>query len=454
MGSEGVGPTLGEVVGLIRGTTYKSSLLGQSGPVLLGLGTIQRNGGFRADNLKTYGGDSKPKLLLYPGDLFVSLKDVTQSADLLGAIARVPDSVPVGRLTQDTVKLDFGESAFPRDLIYWTLRSPQFRSYCRDHATGTTNLGLAREDFLAFRLPAASREALWLVEMLESIESRIDNLSETNATLEAIAQALFKSWFVDFDPVHAKAEGRAPEGMDAATAALFPSGFEDSELGQIPKGWYVRPFGSLLANSIGGDWGNEVATDEQTERVAIIRGTDIPDLRSQSDCRVPIRFTTPRKVVGRALAIGDLVVEVSGGSKGQPTGRSLYVTNELLAQFDCSVVPASFCRKFSPATEQIGLLLAQHMDSIYAAGKTWEYQNQSTGIANFQTKHFLANENVVVPSEKVLDAFYKLVGPMVERTQLLHARRLADIRDTLLPRLISGKLRLPEAERDIEAATA
>ena len=72
---------------------------------------------------------------------------------------------------------------------------------------------------------------------MQSLDDRIALLRETNATLEAIAQALFKSWFVDFDPVHAKQQGRAPEGMDEATAALFPDSLEESELGLVPKGW-------------------------------------------------------------------------------------------------------------------------------------------------------------------------------------------------------------------------
>lgn len=240
--------TLADLVTLVRGTTYKSALLGQPGPVLLGLASIQRNGGFRSDSLKTYGGESKEKLLLRPGDLFVSLKDVTQSADLLGAIARVPTEVELGRLTQDTVKLEFRDNSYPRALLYWALRSPDFRAYCRAHATGTTNLGLPREDFLAYELPAATPDVLSLVQLLECIEERITLLGRINATIEAIAQTLFKSWFVDFDPVLAKTEGREPEGMDVATSALFPSEFEDSELGPIPKGWRVDGLGEISQN--------------------------------------------------------------------------------------------------------------------------------------------------------------------------------------------------------------
>src|SRR5690606_8646078 len=88
-------------------------------------------------------------------------------------------------------------------------------------------------------------------DTLSALDDRIDLLRRTNVTLEAIAQALFKSWFVDFDPVRAKAEGREPEGMDPATVALFPSEFEESELGLIPKGWRIDEIGKA-APCVGG----------------------------------------------------------------------------------------------------------------------------------------------------------------------------------------------------------
>ncbi|POA99880.1 restriction endonuclease subunit S [Chromobacterium sinusclupearum] len=281
---------------------------------------------------------------------------------------------------------------------------------------------------------------------LESLDDRITLLRETNATLEAIAQALFKSWFVDFDPVRAKMEGRAPEGMDEATAALFPDGFEESELGLVPRGWRLIRFGQLLSHTIGGDWGSEEPDAKNEMRVAIIRGTDIPDLQRGADSRVPIRYTSAKKLATRKLQAGDIVLEVSGGSKDQPTGRSLFLTEGLLQQFDCPVEPASFCRLLRPQSEHIGILLGQHLTYIYAQGKTWEYQNQSTGIANFQTTHFLEAEPVAVPSDEVLSAFASIVCPMIDRSHLTQVQRLAEIRDTLLPRLISGQLRLPEAE--------
>ena len=283
-----------------------------------------------------------------------------------------------------------------------------------------------------------------VADTLEALDDRITLLRETNATLEAIAQALFKSWFVDFDPVRAKMQGRTPEGMDEATAALFPDGLEESALGLVPKGWRLVPFGQLLSQTIGGDWGSEEPTEVNDAKVAIIRGTDIPDLQSGAKSRVPVRYTSQKKLATRKLEDGDIVLEVSGGSKDQPTGRALYLTNAILNQFDCPVEPASFCRLLRPNTQELGVLLGQHLTYIYAEGKTWEYQNQSTGIANFQTTHFLATELVAVPSEKVLIAFAAVVRPMIDQMQLTHAQTLATLRDTLLPRLISGALRLPE----------
>jgi type I restriction enzyme S subunit len=90
-----------------------------------------------------------------------------------------------------------------------------------------------------------------IAELLGALDDRITLLRETNATLEAIAQALFKSWFVDFDPVRAKQEGRAPEGMSDATAALFPDGFEESELDLVPKGWRYSTVGESFILTMG-----------------------------------------------------------------------------------------------------------------------------------------------------------------------------------------------------------
>ena len=331
--------------------------------------------------------------------------------------------------------------------LYYLLKQLDLNNW--RSGSGQPLINQATLNSIEVRVPGPSSQRL-IGGFVSSLDDRITLLRETNATLEAIAQALFKSWFVDFDPVRAKAEGRQPEGMDATTAALFPDCFEESELGLLPQGWRLVPFGELLTHTIGGDWGDDAPGEKNDTRVAIIRGTDIPELQSGTANRVPVRYTSSKKLSTRKLQDGDLVLEVSGGSRDQPTGRALYITDLLLGQFDCPVEPASFCRLLRPAGANIGVLMAQQLSYIYSIGKTWEYQNQSTGIANFQTKHFLENELVVVPSPAVLAEFSAIVRPMIDRTHQSQIRELTQLRDTLLPRLISGQLRLPEAEATVE----
>lgn len=423
-------PTLGEVVSLTRGTTYKSALLGQPGPVLLGLASIQRNGGFRSDSLKTYGGESKPKLLLRPGDLFVSLKDVTQSADLLGAIARVPEEVELGRLTQDTVKLEFQSDSYPAELVYWALRTPDFRSYCRAHATGTTNLGLPRDDFLAYVLPKPAEEVLWLVELLETIEKRIALLETTSSDLEAIAQALFKSWFVDFDPVRANAEGREPEGMDATTAALFPSEFEDSELGSIPKGWKSGTVADL----------SDVNASKWTSRKhpPTIKYIDLGGVYSNRiDPPTEYSFEEAPSRARQNLRDGDTIIGTV-----RPGNRAFAYIHEP----DANLTGSTGFAVLTPSSPDLSSF-------IYLATTREEAIQRLANLADGAAypavrPGVVADTPCVIPNDDVLAAFSKITTPLLERIANNSAtmRTLSELRDTLLPRLISGKLRLPETE--------
>lgn len=177
-------------VSLQRGTTYKSALLGAGGPVLLGLATIKRNGGFRSDSLRRYSGESPPKLIVKAGELYVSLKDVTQSADLLGAVARVPRTVAGGRVTQDTVKLVFDREPMPVEYIYRLLLTDNYREYCRGRAIGTTNLALSRDDFLSFRCAVPPFAKLSrLIATIAALSERTEFAGETH-TLTCLRDAL------------------------------------------------------------------------------------------------------------------------------------------------------------------------------------------------------------------------------------------------------------------------
>lgn len=440
MQSEAGGPSIGAFVSLVRGNTYKSALLGQPGPVLLGLASIQRDGGFRVDSLKNYGGESADKILLRPGDLYVSLKDVTQSGDLLGAVARLPKSIALGRLTQDTVKLVFDPAHYPPALLYWALRAPEYRDYCRERAIGTTNLSLSRDDFLAFQLPTATKARMELVTLLETIEARIDLLRETNATLESIAQTLFKSWFIDFDPVRAKAEGREPEGMDAATAALFPSEFEESALGLIPKGWRV---------------GTLTDAFEVNPNRKLIKGTDAKYLEMAN---APTSGHRPLERVGlRAFGSGckfqngdALLAKITPCLEN---GKSAFV--DFLQDNEVGWGSTEFIvlRSRPVLPEYAAYLMARHEPFRQFAIQA---MTGTSGRQRVELSRLVQYPMVLPPDASIALALDSTLSALQVRIAAndAKAKTLADLRDTLLPRLISGKLRLPEAQEQLDEALA
>ena len=163
-----------------------------------------------------------------------------------------------------------------------------------------------------------------------------------------------------------------------------------------------------------------------------------------------MRYVNAKKLESRKLQHGDIVIEVSGGSPTQPTGRSIYITQKILDRMLISCEPASFCRLFRPANENIGLLLAMHLQKIYADGKMWSYQNQSTGISNFQTTIFLENELIIIPESTILLEFSKKIFLMLDAIHDTGNRILKEIRDFILPKLLSGEIILDEIKKENE----
>ncbi len=417
---------LGDLVSLTRGTTYQSALLGQAGPVLLGLASIKRNGGFRDDNLKTYGGECPAKLTLRPGDIYVSLKDVTQAAELLGAIARVPPHIPAGRVTQDTVKLTFTRDDISSRYVYWLLRTPAYREYCRARAIGTTNLALPREDFLAFPIPRPKQREMSLVDILDALDDKIELNRRMNATLEAMARALFQSWFVDFDPVRAKLDGRKPAGMDAATAALFPEHLEHGEDRLLPVGWRQAAIDELCeinAWTLGKS--DDLETLEYVEISEVNRGS-IANIATYTRGDEPSRAR-------RRLRHGDTVLSTVRPDRGSyflalnpPENR---VASTGFAVLTPTRAPWSFIHAALTLPE-----VFDHLGKMADGGAYPAVRPEVIGAMK-----------VAMPNApKILESFHCVCAPLFEQAEAnrTQSRTLATLRDTLLPKLLSGELRV------------
>ncbi|MGI8483865.1 MAG: restriction endonuclease subunit S [Thermomicrobiales bacterium] len=279
-----------------------------------------------------------------------------------------------------------------------------------------------------------------IAHILGTLDDKIELNRKMNETLDEIARTLFTSWFVNFDPVRAKAEGRQPEGMDAETAALFPDRFVDSEVGEIPDGWDVQKVGEICQIAIGGDWGAD-EPKQGTVEVICLRGVDLEHLRRSGHANAPRRWVKDSSLARRAVHSSDVLV---GGSGAGPTGRPLWMAPHLMNVFDLPVIYSNFCKRLRCASPSVAVYLDRCLFEMRESGEIWTYVN-GTSIPNLDTKLLLDTKRLLVPSSPVLDRFSTLIRLMFAKLFSDESRTLAELRDTLLPRLLSGEIQVCEA---------
>ena len=270
--------------------------------------------------------------------------------------------------------------------------------------------------------------------VLSALDDRIEQGRGVCETLEAIARAIFKSWFVDFDPVRAKAEGREPEGMDADTAALFPSEFRESELGEIPLGWTVREVRDV-STSNRKSIGKNFAHDE-IEYVDI-SSVEPGRITTSTMCNLAEAPSRAKRLVSDGDTIWSCV---------RPNRRSFALmmepANNLVVStgfvtLTATEVPFSFLYLSVTTSHFVEYLTLRADGAAYPAVRPDTFESAK----------------VIVPSANILNRFHEIAEPMLRKIAANNeqAKTLATLRDTLLPRLISGKLRVPEAEKLVEA---
>ena len=372
-----------------------------------------------------------------PGDIIL-----TNKGSQNGAICLVPNPVDFV-IAQDMVALRANEKVIDPLFLFAALRSANVQREIKNLDVSGVIPHFKKTDFDKLHLPYPARniqEAIGRIYF--EFCAKIELNRRMNATLESMARALFQSWFVDFDPVRAKLDGRQPVGMDEATAALFPDSFQDSELGPIPKGWRVAVLDELIKFVIGGDWGVTGPTDDETISCYCIRGADIPSLQSGGVGKMPTRFLKRSSVEKRKLEDGDLAIEISGGSPTQSTGRPVLASDALLQSLGRPLVASNFCRIVKLKSSAYSKFVYLWLRRLYDAGELLQFENGTTGIKNFAFVIFSERYLLVVPDLRVSEAFDRAVSPFFARIQAnsQEYRTIATLRDSLLPKLLSGEL--------------
>jgi type I restriction enzyme S subunit len=279
-----------------------------------------------------------------------------------------------------------------------------------------------------------------IAHILGTLDDKIELNRRMNATLEAMARALFQNWFVDFDPVRAKLDGRKPAGLDSATAALFPAHFQDSHLGHIPQGWTVEPVGEVV-ECVGG--GTPSTAELKYWEGGAHHWTTPKDF---SSLQAPILLDTDRKITDAGIA------KISSGLL--PAGTLLLSSRAPVGYLAIAAIPIAINQGF------IALKCNKRASNFFMLN--WcqtnmaEIESRATGTTFAEiSKQNFRPILVELPPKELMAAFTEKVAPLyAQLTANLHqSRTLVTLRDTLLPKLLSGELSVAKATSELETVT-
>jgi type I restriction enzyme S subunit len=397
------------------------------GDILLTPGNFAIGGGFKGDRFKYFDGEVPTDYVLSEGDLIITMTDLSKQADTLGYPALVPKSggtrflhnQRLGKvLIKDKAELD-------RGYLYYLLCTADYRHEVLASATGTTVKHTSPSRILAYKAsipPLAEQKAIAAV--LGALDDKIELNRRMNAKLEEMARALFQSWFVDFDPVRAKLDGREPVGLDSDTAAFFPEHFDHGEHDMLPVGWGLVAIEEVCAINA---WTlgkyDDLETLEYVEISEVSRG-NIANIANYQRGEEPSRAR-------RRLRHGDTVLSTVRPDRGSyflslnpPENR---VCSTGFAVLTPSKVPWSFLH--------VALTLPDVSDHLG--------QMADGGAYPAVRPEVIGAMQVSLPKNpKVLEAFHRTCAPLFEQAEAnrTQSRTLATLRDTLLPKLLSGEL--------------
>lgn len=310
---------------------------------------------------------------------------------------------------------------------YFLLATLNFRRYDSGSAQASLNRNYLY-NIPVLRPPLPQQRAI--ARVLGTLDDKIELNRRTNETLEAVARALFKSWFIDFDPVRAKAEGQTPPGMDPGIAALFPSEFQDSEMGEIPKGWSASDLGNVAEL-------NPTRSLSKGEPAPYVGMASLPTAGHR-----PTDWVDREAGSGARFQNGDtLLARITPCLENGKTGFVDFLPD---GQVGWGSTEYIVIRPRPPLAPEWGYLLAR--DPVFRDFATQKMEG-TTGRQRVPAAA-IANYPIASPSTEVANAFGKAISPLFQEIKALdeQGRTLAAARDALLPRLLSGEVPVGEAQ--------
>lgn len=328
-----------------------------------------------------------------------------------------------------------GSSVDPEFLTYH-LSTPSNQEWIVNQAVGAhmANLNTGILSKVPLRVPDKQTQQK-IAAVLSALDAKIDLNQRINAELESLAKTIYDYWFVQFD--FPDAHGRPYKSSGGAMV------WNDTLKREIPVGWEAQPLSAWIAKQKNGEWGTGSVNSDSDAQVTCIRGADINALNGRGELNAPTRYVPPSKVE-KYLAPYDLVIEISGGSPTQSTGRAALVSPEVIERFNVPLVCSNFCKALTLNDAAQAFHFLQQWNALYSAGVFFGWEGKTSGIKNLQFDAFVSDYRAPVPPEALSQRFHALCRSLDQRKQsgLRENAEITRLRDWLLPLLMNGQVRV------------
>ncbi|WP_010521152.1 restriction endonuclease subunit S [Aquimarina agarivorans] len=280
-----------------------------------------------------------------------------------------------------------------------------------------------------------------IAKVLSDLDAKIEVNNKINQELEAMEKTLYDYWFVQFDFPDENGKPYKSSGGKMV--------FNKELKREIPEGWEVDSLSSWIKNDKSGDWGKEKLQGNYINKVSCIRGADLNGLNGKGEVKSPTRFIL-EKNNHKILEVGDFIIEISGGSPTQSTGRMSFIIKETLERFENPLICSNFCKAVTLKEEKSFFNFAYEWKRLYDAGVLFGWEGKTSGIKNLLFESFVTNHKSVIPPIKNMEMFYKKINPIQAKiqTNLKQNQKLAELRDWLLPMLMNGQVRVTHSDVD------
>lgn len=331
------------------------------------------------------------------------------------------------------------EKAIPLYLYYYL---KQLDLSFLNSGTGVPSMTFGVYYGIKVQLPLLSTQQK-IAKVLSDLDAKIVLNNKINAELEAMAKTLYDYWFVQFDFPDANGKPYKSSGGKMVWNAELKR--------DIPEGWKVDTLSSWIKNDKSGDWGKGQEEGNYNQKVHCVRGADINGLNGKGELKTPERYILEKNLF-KTLEPYDLIVEISGGSPVQSTGRLAYITEETLHRFDAPIICSNFCKAVTLKSKYYFYNFVFQWNSIYDAGVLFGYEGKTSGIKNLLFESFVSSHYTTIPPIELAEKFYDFMKPIQIKKEknLKENQELASLRDWLLPMLMNGQVSVGDINESIE----